>query len=214
MTLKFIDLYNDITSQAWSMFDSEVEAKDDFEASVVTSIQKALAHLWYEYEFEFRKRTYNIKTKVNKQDYSLPSGQIYKNNVVYNDENLGYLSTPKGLEEKEGEPEYFYIKNNKIVLYPIPDDVYTVEVAYLSTMPARNVDEEEKSNLVDVDDVINIDEQYEDLFRNTLLPLAMMYLIASETDENYSAYKWQYESALKKLKKCTTPTKAERVIGW
>ena len=214
MTLKFIDLYNDITGQAWSMFDSETESKDDFEVSVITSIQKALARLWFEYEYEFRKRTYTIKTKENKKDYSLPNGQIDRKKVVYNNDDLGYISTTKGLEEKNGKPEYFYIKNDKIAFYPVPDDTYIIEVGYLSSMPACNKDDEEKANLTEDDDYINIDEKYEDFFRNTLLPLSMMYLIASETDENYSAYAWQYESALKQLKKCTTSVKVERVKGW
>lgn len=214
MTLTFKDLYNQITGQAWSMFDSEVESKDDFETSVTTSIQKALTELWFDYEYEFRKKTYNIKTKINKVSYLLPNGQIDRNNVYYDDENINYLASTKGLETKSGEPEYFYIKNDKLCIYPTPDDVYNIEINYLSTMPARNEDEEELDNLYDDDDYINIEEKYENLFKSALLPLAMMYLIASETDENYSAYAWQYDKALKKLKRYTSAIKEERIIRW
>ena len=214
MTLTFKDLYNEITGQAWSMFDGEVESKEEFETSVTTSIQKALADLWFSYEFSFRKRYQYIKTRVNKYDYSLPNGQIDRKSVSYNNEELGYLATTKGLDDKVGEPEYFYISKNKLCLYPIPDSTYTVEVEYLSTMPACNKDSEEISNLKEDTDYINIDTDTEDLFKNTLLPLAMMYLIASETDENYSAYAWQYERAFKKLKKYSEQLKQERVIGW
>ena len=37
--LTLLDLYNNITGQAWSMFDSEVEDEDEFEQSVMTSIR-------------------------------------------------------------------------------------------------------------------------------------------------------------------------------
>ena len=214
MALIFQDLYNKITGQAWSMFDGEVESKDEFETSVVTSIQKALAQLWFEYEFDFRKQTKTIRTKTGNSAYSLPDGQISRKSVTLGNENLGYLSTTKGLDDKIGKPEYFYINKNKLCLYPVPDDIYNIDIDYLSNMPACDKDGEEKSNLSEDTDYINIEEQYEDLFKNTLLPLSMMYLIASESDENYSAYAWQYETALKLLKKCITTIKTERVIGW
>lgn len=214
MTLTFIDLYNDITGQAWSMFDSETENKEEFEKSVTTSIQKALTHLWFEYEYEFRKKYKKLTTRVNKIDYALPFGQIDNKDVYCENETLCYLANNKGLEDKIGKPEYFYIIKNKICLYPVPDNVYIIDVGYLSMLPACDKFGEEKANLIEETDYINIDETYEDLFKNTLLPLAMMYLIASESDENYSAYQWQYENALKKLKKNTSVVKKERVIGW
>lgn len=216
MTLTFKFLYNEITGQAWSMFDGDIENKDDFETTVTTSIQKALSDLWFSYEFEFRKLTKTIKTKPNVVEYNLPNGQIgtvdNKFNVKYDDKFLDYIWEPD--KEQTGEPESFYLENNKFCLYPTPDNNYIVKIGYLSMSPAKNKDDEEIPNLSEDDDYINIDEKYEDLFKNTLLPLAMMYLIASESDENYSAYAWQYERAFKKLKKQTQSIKKERVIGW
>lgn len=214
MTLTFKFLYNEITGQAWSMFDGEVESKEEFETSVTTSIQKALTDLWFSFKFEFRKKTNSIKTRDAKAEYLLPLGQMNDNSVSCNGKSLTLLEDTNDLEDKKGEPESFYIKNNKLCLYPTPDNVYTISVEYLSSKPAKNEDEEEISNLKEDTDYVNIDEQYEDLFKETLLPLSMVYLIASETDENYSAYMWQYERAFKKLKKCTTSLKKERVKGW
>lgn len=219
MTLKFIDLYNDITGQAWSMFDSETESKEEFEASVTTSIQKALADLWFEYDYSFRIMTQKIKLKPSKIDYSLPNGEIRlvgsKYAVIY---NKNYLDFVENIDDKEenitGEPELFYIENNKLCFYPVPDNNYIVSVDYLNMMPACNNEDIEQANLKEDTDYVNIDEKYEDLFKNALLPLAMVYLIASESDENYSAYMWQYQKALKKLKKRTSYIKKERVVGW
>ena len=61
--ITLIDLYNEITGQAWSMFDGDVEAQDEFETSVTTSIQKALSSIWCSYKFPFRNKTQNFKTK-------------------------------------------------------------------------------------------------------------------------------------------------------
>lgn len=222
MTLTYLDLYNDITSQAWSMFDSEVENKEDFEASVTTSIQKALADLWNEYDFPFKARTQTIKTKANRVNYELPSGNISKkfvdgiekHNVKYNSSILDMIQSADNLEQKQGEPESFYIEDNEFCVYPTPDNTYTIKIGYSTFYTACDKDDEEKATLKEDDDYVNVPEIYEELFRCALLPLSMMYLIASETDENYSAYKWQYERALKKLIKQTQGIKKERVKGW
>lgn len=222
MTLTYLDLYNDITSQAWSMFDSEVEDKEEFEASVTTSIQKALADLWNTFDFPFKQRNYLIKTKANKINYTLPEGSITKKvvsgvekyNVKYGSVFLDYITSADDLEEKQGEPENFYIENNEFCLYPTPDNVYSIKIGYSTIFAACDKDDTEQATLKEDDDYVNIPEMYEELFRCALLPLAMMYLIASETDENYSAYKWQYERALKTLIKQVQGMKKDRIKGW
>ena len=45
--IKYIDLYNDVTGQPWSMFDGDVESEDEFESTVKLSIQKALLRRVY-----------------------------------------------------------------------------------------------------------------------------------------------------------------------
>ena len=218
MTLKFIDLYNDITGQAWSMFDSEVESKEDFEASVTTSIQKALAELWFSHDFSFRKKEQVVKTKVGVNKYEAPDGSIYRISgkfaVTFDDEYLSYVLDGSNYKNETGEPEAFTLQNDKLVVYPTPDERYEIKVGYLSNTPVCDVDDNPKYNFSEDNDYLNISEKYEDMFKNTLLPLAMVYLIASETDENYSAYMWQYERALKKLVKISVGINADRSIGW
>ena len=221
--IKFIDLYNEITGQAWSMFDGDVEAQDEFETSVTTSIQKALNALWCSYDFPFRERTHLITTRVNINKYVAPIGNIIKKTsqgkkvfAVKCDYNkyLEYDPDIELLEPKTGKPEKFYIKNDEVYLYPIPDNRYLVTIDYLSLYPACDSEGSEKATLVDDEDYINIPERYEQLFKSALLPKAMYYAIASETDENYNGYKEQYEEAYKLLIKYSRGIDIDKTIGW
>lgn len=222
MTLTLLNLYNKITGQAWSMFDTDAEGADDFEPAVISSIQKALSYLWCSYKFPFRVKTFNFNTSINKDSYKLPNGNIIKKvvkgsevyAVKYNKTFLDYLSDYETLEDKTGKPQGFYIENDKIFLYPTPDDVYKISIEYLNTFAVLSSDGISKANLEEETDYIDIPEKYEDLFANALLPLAQLYNIASEQDENYSAYKKQFDSAYKILIEFTQGIDINKSIGW
>lgn len=216
MTLTYIDIYNKITGQAWSMFDSEAETKEDFEANVTTSIQKALSDLWLSFPYSFRKKTHILKTRTSRAFYEAPIGNIKEDKGVWIGTNyLNYLSEYRGLEEKEGTPEYYYIKDDKIYFYPTPDSSYIVSIDYLALNPACDEEGEEKATLENDTDYINIPERYEQLFLHTLMPLTMWnYLIASESDENSSAYEKQYRRAYKHLLDYCGGVETEKKVGW
>ena len=99
-------------------------------------------------------------------------------------------------------------------MYPIPDNRYLVTIDYQSLYPACDSEGNEKATLVDDEDYINIPERYEQLFKSALLPKAMYYAIASETDENYNGYKEQYEEAYKLLIKYSRGIDIDKTIGW
>lgn len=220
--LTLLDLYNRITGQAWSMFDSEVEDKEEFETSVTTSIQKALSALWCSYKFVFRNKKYKFKTRSGVSEYSRPNGNIIQKTIrgskVYGikcgKKFLLYEPDYEVLEDKTGEPEAFFIQYDKICLYPTPDKSYDIEVEYITFDAACDEDGETKANLVEETDYINIEERYEDLFEKALMPLAMTYLIASESDENFSQYKEQYERAYKNLIDFCRGADIDKRIGW
>lgn len=222
MSIKLIDLYNEITGQAWSMFDGDVEAIDEFEKSVTTSIQKALGNLWNGYDFPFREKTLSFRTKVGKIAYQTPNGNIIrktiKNKTVYmvklGNKFLSYNPDCEIFDEESGEPEYFYLKNDEICLYPIPDSTYTITVDYNTIFAARSKTGMSKATLEAEDDYIDIPAKYERVFLNALLPFAMTYAIASETDENYSGYMKQYKDAYKILLNETKGINKEKIIGW
>lgn len=222
MTITFLDIYNKITGQAWSMFDSEVEDKDEFETTVTTSIQKALSALWCSYKFNFRDKKYTLKTVAGKAEYNKPRGNIIKKTIkgrkVYGirlgKNFLSYEPDYEVLEDKQGEPQSFCILNDKICLYPTPDKVYELNVEYLTFEAACDEDGNTKFNLEEDTDYINIPEDYEDLFEKALMPLAMTYLIASDTDENFSQYRAQYEAAYKNLIDYCLGADIDKTIGW
>ena len=221
--LTYLDVYNDITAQAWSMFDSEVESKDEFESNVTTSIRKSLTDLWTSCNFPFRERTHIILTRTGTANYALPAGNIIEStingkrqySVFCNSKPLANNPDCRYIEQVIGEPEYFYIKQDKICFYPVPDKKYMITVDYMSVYPVLSEDMDEKSTLEEETDYINIPEYLQELFMDTLMPLTMWnYLIAAESDENSSAYKIQYERAFKRLAKYAGGIDKNKTIGW
>lgn len=211
-----------MTGQAWSMFDGEVEAMDEFESSVTTSIQKALNSLWCSYKFPFRNKTMKFKTRSGVNQYSTPNGniaqKILKNKKVYGvkigKNYLEYEPDFETLEDETGTPEKFYVRNDKLFLYPTPDDSYDVEIEYWTIFAACDEDGNSKATLEVDTDYIDINEKYESIFKAALLPLCMVYAIASDSDENHSGYQRQYEDAYKILVEFTRGIEIDKRIGW
>lgn len=218
MTITFLSLYNDVTGQAWSMFDGDVETFDEFEKAVTTSIQKALNNLWNFCNFPFRKQTKDISVKSGVYQYPTPNGNISKTNKTYdvkiNNSKIEFVDSIDDFEVKTGAPTCFTIKNDKICLYPTPDKIYELSIDYWSTFPCKDSKGTAKATLENDTDYIDISAKYEDFFKMALLPLCMMYAIASKSDENYSGYKQQYNDALRILIDNSSCIPREKRIGW
>lgn len=220
--LTFIDLYNEVTGQAWSMFDGDVEAYDEFEKSVTTSMQKALSALWCSYKFPFRNRELTLETKSGVSFYDTPNGNIVKKfvkgekvfGVKIGKNFLSYEPDFETLEDKEGKPTHFYIKNDKLYLYPTPDDVYEVKVEYWTMFAACDSEGKSKATLVAEDDYIDIPEKYNEVFKNALITKCMVYAIASDADENHSGYQRQFDEAYKVLVDYVRGVEIDKTMGW
>ncbi len=225
MTIVFLDFYNEVAEQAWSMYDADTSSKDEFESALKSSIQKALSELWCSYNFPWRLKTQKIKTKVLKNVYELPPGKIFIKTIngkeVYsikcNKKYLKYLSNYEELidyEETTGEPTGFYVKGDKLYLFNIPDDVYTIEIEYYTLVIGYNKEEEDIYTLEEEDDIIEIPEKYEVLFKNALKTLSLAYSIADTTDENYEQYMIQYNRAYKLLIDYCSGIELNKRITW
>ena len=118
------------------------------------------------------------------------------------------------MEQKSGKPTGFYVSNENIYLYPAPDDVYTINIEYLTLAIGEDDFGTAIYSLVNNEDSIDIPEKYENIFKNALITKAMLYAIASESDENYSGYKEQYERAYKILINYTSGIEKERKVFW
>lgn len=222
MTLTFLDIYNDVAGQAWSMYDGDAESVDEMESALKSSINKALSEIWCSYPFPFRIKKMSFVTKENTSEYATPNGNILKKTVsgvkVYSirigTNYLEYLDNYEILEQKSGKPTGFYVSNENIYLYPTPDNVYTVNLEYLTLAIGEDDFGTSIYYLQNDEDSINIPEKYENIFKNVLITKSMLYAIASETDENYSGYKEQYERAYKILIDYTSGLKKERKVFW
>lgn len=222
MTLRFLDIYNDVAGQAWSMYDGDAESVDEMESALKSSINKALSELWCSYPFPFRIKKMSFVTRDDVNEYATPNGNILKKTVsgkqVYSirlgTDYLEYLDNYDTLEQKSGKPTGFYVSNENIYLYPAPDDVYTINIEYLTLAIGEDDFGTAIYSLVNNEDSIDIPEKYENIFKNALITKAMLYAIASESDENYSGYKEQYERAYKILINYTSGIEKERKVFW
>ena len=203
MTLTLLDLYNTAATQEWSMYDSNAAGKDEFESSLVLAINKAVAEILYSYPFSFRERTHIIITVPNINSYKIPNGIIMKDEagnhcIKINSKSLKLLKN-KPTGDKYGIPESFYIQGDKILLYPVPMAQSIITRDYITLAIGEDKDGEEIFVLKDDTDTITVPAHLEELLKNAIIARTMLNSIASEGDENYSAYKKQSETAYRQL---------------
>ena len=205
MTLKFIDLYNETASQDWSMYDGDAVSESDFEQPLVISINKAVNEIMYSYPFNFRERTHVLVTIPKVNEYSMPAGIIMKDkseneyNIRINSVSLKRLDNTNEIKTNLGIPDSFYIRGEKIILSPTPAEKVIVTIDYITLAVAENRLGEEIFNLKNKDDTILVPEYLEEIFKQAVISRTMLNSIASENDENFSAYKKQSETYYRQL---------------
>lgn len=223
MVLDFLSLYKECAGQPWSMFDNDPDNVEDFESGMKISINKAISTIWNLKPWIFRKDTYTIKLKQGINSYEIPNGTICSKvvsgkkryDIKISNKKLGYIEDYEDMEELlTGKPENFYVEDETIYFDKIPDKSYEVTIKYLLNPFGLNSKKKKIYELENNDDYINIDEKYEKKFKNCVISLAMMYAIAEETDENYSAYERQYNDSLDVLITSCNTGLNNRKITW
>ena len=121
--------------------------------------------------------------------------------VRYNSSLLSFIEAPDDLEPKIGTPESFYIKNDKLMLYPTPQEKGLVTVDYMTLVIGETVEGEEIYSLKNDSDILTVPVHLEELMKEAIITRTMLNSIASESDENYSAYKKQADRAFRLLVK-------------
>lgn len=217
MTLKLLDLYNIAATQEWSMYDNDAVSEDEFEQSLVLALNKALTEILFSYPFNFRERTHIILTIPKFNSYDIPAGLIKKDTdgnycVKINSKSLRLIENPDNLPEKNGIPEGFYIKGDKIIFYPTPVEKSIVTIDYYTLAVGETNTGEEIFVLKNDDDIVSVPAHLEELLKNAVIARAMLNSIASESDENYSAYKKQSETAYRLLIKYSKGVGLEKNI--
>ncbi len=125
---------------------------------------------------------------------------------------LKLIEEPEKLDEKLGVPEGFYLKNDKIWFYPTPEEQAIVTIDYITLSVGENKDGEEIFTLAQDDDVVSVPMHLEELLKNAVISRTMLNSIASESDENFSAYKKQSETAYRLLVKYAKGVGGEKKI--
>ena len=204
MTLTLLDLYNTAASQEWAMYDNDAASASEMEDSLVLAINKAITGVFYSYDFPFRERTHIILTVPHMSEYDAPQGIIKRDNngnyfVMCNNSPLKFITYPSVLTKSCGVPAGFYIKNDKIVLYPTPCEKTIVTVDYFTLTIGETSEGEEIFALKNPDDTLNLPVYLEEIAKEAIITRTMLNSIASESDENFSAYKKQADKAYKLL---------------
>ena len=217
MTLTLLDLYNAAASQEWAMYDNDAISDSEFEASFVLAINKSIIEILTSYYFPFRERTHLILTIPKMNAYDLPNGLIKKDNkdrhaVKHNSVLLDFIENPLELDNKSGMPEGFYIKNDKIMLYPTPQEKGLVTIDYLTLAIGENSKGEEIFTLKNDTDTLSVPAHLEELMKEAIITRTMLNTIAAESDENYSAYQKQADRAYKLLIKYSKGVKLDKSI--
>ena len=217
MTLKFIDLYNAAASQEWSMYDNDAKNTEEFEKALVMDLNKAVTEILYSFPFSFRERTHVLFTLPNEASYDMPSGLIIKDKsdnycVKLNSKTLSLIENPKVLGNLTGIPDGFYIKGDKIILYPAPAEKLILTIDYMTLAVGENSSGDDIFALKNDSDILNVPTYLEEIFKNAVITRAMLNAISSE-DENYSAYKKQAEKAYKLLVKYSKGVGQEKAVA-
>ena len=206
MTLTLLDLYNTAASQEWAMYDNDAASVSEMEDSLVLALNKAIHEIFSSYEFPFRERTHVIITIPKVDSYDMPNGLIKRDNngnhiVKCNSSLLKFIGNPSELTTQYGIPTGFYTKNDKIALYPVPAAKSLITIDYHTLVIGESASGEEIYSLQNADDVLTVPVYLEELAKEAIITRTMLNSIASENDENFSAYKKQADKAYKLLVK-------------
>lgn len=204
MTITLLDLYNATASQEWAMYDNDALSDAEFEDSLVLAINKAILEIYASYDFSFRERTHLILTIPRMDAYDMPSGLIKRDSkgrhiVKYNSSLLRFIDDPAHIKMTLGTPEGFFIQNGNIVFSPIPQEKGMVTIDYHTLVIGESAEGEELYALKKDSDILLVPPHLEELMKEAIITRTMLNSIASESDENFSAYKKQADKALKLL---------------
>lgn len=206
MTITLMDLYNSAATQEWAMYDNDAVSDSEFEDSLVLAINKAVLQVFLSYDFPFRERTHVILTIPKIPVYDMPSGIIKKNqsgnySVKYNSKEMTYISDFDKVSKSYGIPNSFTIKNDKLILHPVPKEKGIVTIDYMTLVIGETAEGEEIYSLKNSTDILSVPVYLEEIAKEAIITRTMLNSIASESDENYSAYKKQADKAYKLLVK-------------
>lgn len=213
----FEQIVKDVARLKWSTVVLE-DSFSEVEESIKLAIKQANSYLFELKDFPFRIKKGAAVVNAGTNAFIAPTGNITLMWIENTRKYLNKLDNGDLLESKTAKPENFWIeygdKGASVYLYPTPDQNYSVLYKYVNSYKARDMAGNEKANLEESTDVVNLpdDPVIEDLYLHCLYTKSMVYLIADEQDENYTPYEKEFMEAYRNLLNVTGMSYAPRIV--
>ena len=184
-----------------SELDTDIISISDVTDEQLNALNRSLLTIWGEtVGRNMRLAKTNFNTEVGVSDYALPSGNIIKNGVKLNGTLIPFVQDIEELAERSGTPDRFTIQGDKLVFYPTPNAIMTVNLKYRTKYAVLTSENVAKSTFASGTDVLNISERIEDEFINCLGHLTNQLLNGKPTSKYYAEHEKRYITALQLLK--------------
>lgn len=138
--------------------------RPDLSAQIKLAVQTAIDH--YESErFYFSERRATLDTSAGASYYSVPTDfqKIDVLTMIENGRRTKLLPVPfEWIENTDsnvsavGHPSYFAIYNEQLRLYPVPDDAYRMELAYVCNLGELSATADTNAWMTDAEEVIRM----------------------------------------------------------
>ena len=215
MTITLKEVYEEVTIQSWSIFDSDISTLEDDDAGVISTIKKALNEIWNSYKYSFKLKSKTLTLSANTNSFSKPVGQIKDVYLVDEDgiETKLINSSNDLINNNTGMPKEYFFKYNKVFFKPTPVANCNIKVDYYNRYPVLSENGEPQLNFKELTDYIDIREEYEDLFLRALVTRTMALYPHPNTLINQT-YQLQSDKAYKLLIEASDVNAKGRRIVW
>lgn len=216
MTITCQQLLTEMGNRAWSGFnrDDMVFGSEDA-LTAQTELNVALRYLINLVDFPFRAEQMEFSTRIDRNEYEAPDGQISR---IFNKETLKelkYIGNANDLDTtKTGTPTSWYIDyynpEQSLKLYPTPDKKDKYVIVYNTFKPVMDKDGETlKYEFENAEDTINMPESIDYLFKDCLVLRTMVTNNKDEQDENYQPTMNEFYEHWRVFKRCVNPIVAD-----
>lgn len=217
----YFDIIRDISNLRWSIVDPDPTSFAEVQKAIKLAVCQAHSYLWSLDDFPFKIKKEVVNLNKGQTALLAPKGRVVDAWIEGGKSYLQEIDSKKAdflSAETDGEPAYYWLEfgdcGAEIHIYPKPDKAVKLFVRYITDYKARGQSGDLKSNLEEMDDVLNLpdDGTVEDLYLHCLNTKAMEYLIADTTDENYQPYQKEFLEAYKALLQLTGKKIEPRLI--
>ena len=182
----FYDIIKQVSNMRWSIDDPEPTSFSEVQMNLKQAVQQAHSYIWGRDDFMFKQVSELVVLPAGEDSLEAPKGNILNIMLQGADSYLDYADNTDFLQ-----------------FYPRADKSYYVRERYNSLFKARNKNGELIYNMEAAEDILNIPPEFEETYLAALKPMAIYYLIADNTDENFQPYWEQFEQQYANLKALT-----------